>query len=621
MVLPLNDSILKSIKSPDDLKKLDKNKLYDLCSEIRECLLETVSNNGGHLASNLGVVELTVAIHSVFDSPSDSIIFDVGHQCYTHKLLTGRYDEFSTLRKENGISGFMRPSESEYDPVITGHSSSSISAAYGICKGNALQSKQSNVVAIVGDGAMTGGMVYEALNNAGRDKNNLIVILNDNKMSISRNVGALARQLSLIRTKPSYHRFKHNVESVALRIPIVGSKLRSGLLRSKNRIKSAIYNTNIFEGLGFNYMGPVDGHDIKQLIDIMKIAKQENRPVIIHALTIKGKGYELAELSPRDFHGVGSFDLETGFPENSGINFSAIFGETLSDLASKDEKICAVTAAMSSGTGLTDFEINYKNRFFDVGIAEQHAVTFCAGLAKSGLKPVLAVYSSFLQRGYDQIIHDVAIEGLPVTLCVDRSGFVGEDGETHQGLFDVSFLSSIPGVKIFAPSNYDELENMLSERLKNPVGIAAIRYPRGSEPDILKGFCYSNNDFDCFGEGSTAIVSYGTTFADALIAKKHLSENGNNDIVVVKLNVINPLSDELINTLKGFKSIYFFEEGIKNGGVAQRLGSTLIEHGFKGFYKSIAVEGFVAQATVSSLKKKYYLDSNAMIKIVSEGEN
>jgi len=620
LVFSLNNSILKSIKSPDDLKKLDKDKLNELCVEIRECLLETVSNNGGHLASNLGVVELTVAIHRVFNAPSDSIIFDVGHQCYTHKILTGRYDKFSTLRKENGISGFMRPCESEYDSVITGHSSSSISAAYGICKGNALQSNPSNAVAVVGDGAMTGGMVYEALNNAGRDKNNLIVILNDNKMSISRNVGAFARHLSLIRSKPSYHRFKQDIESAVLHIPVIGTNVRSSLLRSKNRIKNAIYNTNIFEGLGFTYLGPVDGHNINQLINIMEIAKKANRPVLIHVLTLKGKGYELAELSPKDFHGVGSFDLETGFSENSGINFSTIFGKTLSNLAKTDEKICAVTAAMSSGTGLIDFEEKYRNRFFDVGIAEQHAVTFCAGLAKSGLKPVFAVYSTFLQRGFDQIIHDAAIAEVPITLCVDRAGFVGEDGETHQGLFDVSFLSSIPGIKIFAPANYDELKNMLSERLKNPVGIAAIRYPRGSEPTILKEYKFSKKDFDCFGTGTVAIVCYGTTFADALIAQKHLLENGIN-VVAIKINIINPLHDELIDKLSNFNSIYFFEEGIKNGGAAQKLGSKLMENGYKGFYKLIAVEGFVAQATVSSLRKKYNLDSDAMIKIVSEGEN
>jgi len=620
LVFSLNNSILKSIKSPNDLKKLDKNKLNELCAEIRGCLLKTVSNNGGHLASNLGVVELTVAIHRVFNAPSDSIIFDVGHQCYTHKILTGRYDQFSTLRKENGISGFMRPCESKYDPIITGHSSSSISAAYGICKGNALQSKPSNVVTVIGDGAMTGGMVYEALNNAGRDKNNLIVILNDNKMSISRNVGALARHLSLIRSKPSYHRFKHNIESAVLHIPVIGTKVHSSLLRSKNLIKNAIYNTNIFEGLGFTYLGPVDGHNIKQLINIMEIAKQANRPVLIHALTLKGKGYELAELSPKDFHGVGSFDLETGFSENSGINFSAIFGKTLSKLAETDEKICAITAAMSSGTGLTDFQDKHRNRFFDVGIAEQHAVTFCAGLAKSGLKPVFAVYSTFLQRGFDQIIHDVAIAEVPITLCVDRAGFVGEDGETHQGLFDVSFLSLIPGVKIFAPANFNELKDTLSERLKNPVGIVAIRYPRGSEPTILKEYKFSKKDFECFGTGNTAIVCYGTTFADALIAQKHLFESGIN-IAIIKLNIINPLSDELINKLKNINSIYFFEEGIRNGGVAQKLGSKLMENGYKGFYKSIAVEEFVAQATISSLKKKYHLDSDAMINIVSEGKN
>ncbi|MEG1887715.1 MAG: 1-deoxy-D-xylulose-5-phosphate synthase [Oscillospiraceae bacterium] len=605
--------ILENIKSPKDLKELDAKQTETLCKEIRTELLETISVNGGHLASNLGVVELSVAIHKVFDSPDDSIIFDVGHQCYTHKLLTGRYETFKTIRQENGISGFMRPDESIYDPVVSGHSSTSISSAYGICKGDAIQNISSHAVAVIGDGALTGGIAYEALNNAGRDKNNLIVILNDNKMSISKNVGALARHLSLIRSKPSYHRFKHIVETVVLKIPFIGKRVHSSLLRSKNLLKNAIYNTNIFSSMGFTYMGPVDGHNMDQLISVLNIAKNENRPVMIHAITTKGKGYPMAETSPGNFHGVGSFDLEVGYNAAGKESFSSIFGKTLCDIAAKDKKICAVTAAMTDGTGLLQFAKEYKSRFFDVGIAEQHAITFCGGLAKTGLKPVFAVYSSFLQRGYDQIIHDAAIAKLPVTLCVDRAGFVGEDGETHQGLFDVAFLSSIPGVKIFAPSNYNELSAMLRERLDNPIGVAAIRYPRGAEDNNISDYQYNHKDFDVIGSGKTAIICYGNMFAEVKKAVMKLS-----DIAIIKLNVVNPLNSDIIKILMDYTRIFSFEEAVKNGSVSQSIAAALCENKYNGLYRSVTVDGFVCQATIQSLRKKYMLDHESILKIISE---
>lgn len=610
-------SVLEKIKNPRDLDNLNDKQLNELCCEIREHMLKVVADNGGHLASNLGVVELTVAIHRAFNSPDDSIIFDVGHQCYTHKLLTGRYDRFCSLRTENGISGFMKPSESEHDPIITGHSSSSVSAGYGICKGNALNGRSDYVVVVIGDGALTGGMVYEAFNSVGRDKCNLIIVLNDNGMSISRNVGALSRQLNLIRNKISYHRFKHMIENMVLKIPYVGDRLRGGLLRSKNMLKNAIYNSNIFEGLGLKYLGPVNGHDISQLTNIFEIAKNSNRPVVIHTITKKGKGYTYAENNPDVFHGISPFDIETGDKISvSQQDFSYIFGQEMCKIAKTDRKVCAITAAMTSGTGLNDFSRMYSTRFFDVGIAEEHAVTFAAGLAKTGQKPVFAVYSSFLQRGYDQVLHDVAIANLPVTLCVDRAGIVGEDGETHQGLFDVAFLSTIPNVKIYAPSNYNELRAMLCERLSNPVGVAAIRYPRGSEPEYIKDFEYSGNAFDIIGGSDIAVVVYGTMFAEVAKAADILKESGK-EISIIKLNLINEFSDELLNQVLKYKKVYFFEEGIINGGIAQQLGSKLLDNSFKGKYKLMGVNGFVQQASISSVRKRYGLDVFSIVDLIS----
>lgn len=607
---------LGRVNSPDDVRKLNNDELDVLCAEMRDCIINTVAENGGHLASNLGAVELTVALHKCFNSPSDTIVFDVGHQCYPHKLLTGRYEQFSTLRKEDGISGFMKPEESAHDSFITGHSSTSVASAYGSCIAKALNNDNGFAIAVLGDGALTGGMVYEALNNVRKKDSKLIVILNDNKMSISKNKGALAKHLSTIRTRKGYFKFKYGVERFLVKIPLIGRFLRSFVFHFKLMVKNALYHSNIFESLGFYYMGPVDGHDIEKLCETFEISKQLNRPVLIHTKTIKGKGYTLAETNPGDFHGVGGFDVKTGEIANSKANFSLIFGDKLCDLAEKDDKICAITAAMTTGTGLKRFSKIYKNRFFDVGIAEEYAVTFASSLAITGLKPVFAVYSTFLQRGFDQIIHDAAIAGVPLTLAVDRAGFVGDDGETHQGLFDVAFLSSIPGVKIYAPATFNELRDMLEKRLENPKGIAAIRYPRGKEPEIAET-SEDFGEFAMFGSGETAIVTYGTLTAEALKAKQNLNSN-NINVAVVKLNVINPLSDALMEKLLSFKNVLFFEEGILSGGVAEKCGFKLLQNGFSGKYKAQAVEGFVKQATVDSQRKKYGLDCDSIVKTVKE---
>lgn len=603
--------ILSEIKSPNDLKQLNNEQVETLCDEIRHCLITTVSKNGGHLASNLGVVELTVALHRTFDSPEDSIIFDVGHQCYTHKMLTGRFDRISTLRKEGGLSGFMRPGESVHDPITTGHSSNSISAAYGIYKAKQILGEKGTAVAVVGDGALTGGMAFEALNNVGADCGNFIVVLNDNKMSISKNVGALARYLSKIRSKPNYHKFKGGLQKFLLKIPFIGKFVFRFIFRIKTLLKNAIYHSNIFEGLGFNYLGPVDGHNEETLEDILTIAKNQTRPVIVHVITTKGKGYKFAEVNPNAYHGVQPFNVSQGADVGGNDNFSHHLGKTLCSLAEEDEKICAITAAMTEGTGLKEFANKFKNRFFDVGIAEQHAVTFAAGLAKGGMKPVFAVYSSFLQRGFDQVIHDAATANVSMTICVDRAGFVGEDGETHQGLFDVAYLSQIPNVTIYAPSNYDELDIMLKKAIYSS-GVSVVRYPRGSQNSLCADISFVDESYTVYGKGKTALVSYGRIVGNLLSAQKRLT-----DVAVIKINKVSPFDKDIVLHLKNYEKVFFFEEGIKNGGIGERLGSLLSEQKLGCNYKNIAVDStFVSAAPVSSQIEKFGLDENSIIKTV-----
>lgn len=606
--------LLSRIKSPDDLKELNDTQMPLLCQEIRDCIVHTVSKNGGHLASNLGAVELTVALHRSFSSPEDAIIFDVGHQCYTHKLLTGRFDKFSTIRTENGLSGYMRPDESEHDPFITGHSSNSISAAYGIYRAKKLKGESGTAVAVIGDGAMTGGMAYEALNNAGSGRSNFIVVLNDNKMSISRNVGALARTFTKMRNKPHYHAFKFALSHFLLAIPFIGKPLNNAFFQIKEGIKGLVYKNNVFTALGFNYLGPVDGHNIKAMEQLFKIAKTYTRPSFIHVITTKGKGYAYAESSPKDYHGVSPFDVSRGTEETGKKTFSDVAGKTLCALAKDDKRICAVTAAMTSGTGLTEFASLYKNRFFDVGIAEQHAVTFSAGLASKGLKPFFVVYSSFLQRGFDQVIHDIAIGGFSVKLLIDRAGIVGEDGETHQGLFDVSFLTSVPGAVIYSPCYYGELEYDI--RLAAELdGLCAVRYPRGCEKKD-PGLDYTGDYTVLSGSGKKAIVTYGRLFSDALEAKEQVP-----DLNIVKLNKIYPISDELIKTLKGYGEIHFFEESVKNGGIGELCAAKLLESGYNGIYRIHAVDNkFVPTATVTSAIAGCGLDTDSMISAVKNDE-
>ena len=612
---------LDKIKSPSFVKELNDEQLEELCAEIRQTLIDTVSNTGGHLASNLGVVELTVALHRAFDSPKDKLIFDVGHQIYTHKLLTGRYERFDTLRTEGGISGFSRPTESEHDIFYSGHSGTSVSSAYGVACGNLLNEEKNYTVAVIGDGSFTGGLVYEALNNAGRvEHSRLIVVLNENEMSISKNVGAFARYMTIIRSKPEYIKMKARTEAVLDKIPLIGKPLARFMLKVKTDFKNQLYGSTLFEDMGFRYMGPFDGHNLSQLKDALETAKLVRRPVLLHVLTTKGKGYDFAERQPSMFHGISKFDINTGEPLSKGTNFSEQFGEFMCKTALSDRTVCAVTAAMSIGTGLAGFEERYPRRFFDVGIAEEHAVTFASGLAKSGLKPVVAVYSTFLQRAYDEIFHDAALQKQKIVLAVDRAGLVGEDGETHQGIYDVAFLNSIPDVTVYAPSNYSELKEYMRKALYEDEGTVAVRYPRGAEEIDPEDFVHSFGTYDIYGkeDADTVIVTYGRISSFALNAAKELADKGVG-VKAIKLGRIKPIDEKAVDEALTAKKIYFFEEGVKSAGVGEKFALGLLEKGFDGKFSLTAIpDCFVPQASVASQLKRYGLDKESMTKKISE---
>ncbi len=610
---------LGNIHLPADLKKLNIIELEALAAEIRQFMINTVSQNGGHLSSNLGVVELSVALHKTFNSPNDKIVWDVGHQIYTHKILTGRINEFNTLRTENGISGFCAPNESEHDIFYSGHSSTSISAALGIAEANKKLGKKDYTIAVIGDGALTGGMVYEALNNAGRSGTRLIVILNDNEMSISENVGSMARYLAVIRSKPEYFKLKAKTEKTLNYIPLIGKPISSLISKLKSDIKSSMYESTFFEDLGFKYMGPIDGHNLDNLCEALDSAKLINAPVLLHISTVKGKGYEFAEKNPSVYHGISKFDVETGDYIEGSTNFSSEFGKKLCELAEKDEKICAITAAMSLGTGLKDFSQKFSDRFYDVGIAEQHAVTFASGLAKGGMTPVFAVYSTFLQRAYDQLVHDGTLQKQKVIIGLDRAGFVGEDGVTHQGLLDVSFLNSIPDVTIYSPFTYKRLGFDLENTSKNSKNLTVIRYPRGSEPSLPADFQSSEKDYDYIENGKEIlIISYGRITSEVLKAINELKEQ-NIPVSVLILNKIKPIEMSAVNLASAYKTVFFYEESVKSGGIGQSFADLLYEEFFKGDFKHIAVnDEFVQHASVSSLIKKYHLDCESIVKNILE---
>ena len=612
--------ILDTIQSPADLKRLSLKKEQKLAKEIRQQLLEATSKNGGHLSSNLGVVELTIALYTVFDTPKDAIIWDVGHQTYVQKMLTGRAGRFSQLRQKDGLSGFPRTYESPYDLFNAGHASNSISLAYGMAKARDLNQEDGEVVAVIGDGALTGGMAYEALNNAGKAESKLIVIINDNELAIGQNAGRVAHNLNRMRTRRFYIRTKLDLKRILLHVP-GGVSIFQHLRRLKRRIKYFLLNGVLFEEMGFSYLGPVDGHNIKDLKQILEQAKRLDEPVIVHVRTTKGKGYQPAEEDPSRFHGIGAFDIQTGEELKAcPKTWSDVFGQTMMELAEKDPKLCAISAAMIDGTGLSEFSRYYPERTFDVGIAEEHAVTFAAGLAKGGMKPVCSIYSTFLQRAYDQILHDVCMNDLPVTLAVDRAGIVGEDGESHQGIYDLSYLSHIPGLTVMAPSNGAELREMLTfaAHYDHP---CAIRYPRGAVSndqgtvaaiEVGKGLVLR--------EGSdAAILALGCTVPMALEAAETLEKQDHISVTVVNMRFAAPLDDELIARIcQRHKVVLTAEDHVDDGGFGQKIISTAPSR-FRDQISTIAIpNGFVKQGTRQELLQMYGLSADGICQRILE---
>lgn len=579
-----NNVILDNINSPADIRELTAPQLLTLAEEIRRFLIEKVSISGGHLASNLGVVELTLALHKVFDTPKDKIIWDVGHQSYVHKIITGRREQFDTLRQMNGIAGFPKGCESDFDSFNTGHSSTSISAALGMAKARDLLHEDYSVVAVIGDGAMTGGMAFEAMNDAGRSPNNVILILNDNEMSISKNVGGLSRYLSKIRTQPLYYKAKEDLDTLLSKMASAGKLASRALNRAKGTIKYMVMPGILFEELGLKYIGPIDGHNISELTKVISRAKGLKGPVLIHVLTQKGKGYSFAEDKPQEFHGISPFEIETGEVKvNNGPSYSDVFGKKMIAMAENEPKLAAITAAMPIGTGLEGFSKRYPERFFDVGIAEQHAVTFAAGLAKAGIKPVVAVYSTFLQRSYDQILHDVALQNLHVVLAVDRAGLVGEDGETHQGLYDISFLGHMPNMTIAAPCDYTEFERMLEYAVLVHDGPIAVRYPRGSGADVLMKtgpLRYGKGVRLVTGEDIT-IVAVGNMVATALEVAELLLKKGIH-AEVINGRFVKPLDTRLIlNSIVKTGALATIEDHCIRSGFGSSILELINKNGMK----------------------------------------
>ncbi|HBV96852.1 MAG TPA: 1-deoxy-D-xylulose-5-phosphate synthase [Desulfotomaculum sp.] len=580
-------SLLSKINGPSDIRSMPVPRLYDLAAELRKKIIETVSVNGGHLAPNLGVVELTLALHRVFESPADKIVWDVGHQCYVHKIITGREDRFESLRKYGGLSGFPRPDESEHDAFMTGHSSTSISAALGMAIARDLQKEKYSVAAVIGDGAMTGGMAFEAMNHAGHLQKDLIVVLNDNEMSIAKNVGGMARYLSRMRTDPMYSRGKEEAEQLLKKIPSIGPTVLKAVERLKDSLKYLVVPGMLFEELGFVYLGPIDGHNISDMVNILSQAKSMGGPVLVHVVTKKGRGYSHAEKNPGKFHGIGSFDIETGIPKNKAKHpsYTEVFGKTMVQLAENDRSVIAITAAMTSGTGLTEFAGKFPERFFDVGIAEQHAVTMAAALASKNLRPVVAVYSTFLQRAYDQIVHDVCMQKLPVTFAIDRGGLVGEDGPTHHGAFDLSYLGQIPNILIMSPKDENELRHMLKTAVEYK-GPSAVRYPRSEgkgcqQDEALKSLplgkaevIRDGSDIAFFAVGSMV----DTALTAALALEKH-----DVSAAVINARFIKPIDEDcILKYVSKTGRIITLEENVLTGGFGGRVMELLNSSGIGG---------------------------------------
>ena len=617
--------MLENINFPNDLKKLSILEKQKLADEIRKYILEIVSENGGHLASNLGVVELTIALHSVFDFKTDKIVWDVGHQTYVHKILTGRKEKLKTLRKLNGIAGFPKTNESEYDFFNTGHSSTSISAALGMARARDLKNGNYSVLAVIGDGALTGGMALEALNDVGYSKTKMTIILNDNEMSISPNIGGLNMLLSKLRAKKMYTRSNIIMKKRISKIPVVGKPTVKFVQAVKRSIKQLIIPKMFFEDIGFTYLGPVDGHNIEELQSILTLSKQIDNPVLIHVLTKKGKGYEIAEKNPDKFHATGPFDIETGKgKKEKEKDYSKVFGDKLVELAKKNEKIVAITASMKDGTGLTKFSKEFSERFFDIGIAEQHALGLAAGMAIDGIIPVVPIYSSFYQRAYDQVIHDIALQNLHVIMCVDRAGIVGADGETHQGILDMAFFRLVPNLVILAPKDFQELEDMLefAVNLKKPV---VIRYPRGGEDKekFEKHEKIEEGKAEILKEGKDiSIFAIGKTVARGMKIAKKLKEK-DIDAEIINVRFLKPLDKETIKkSIEKTKNVITIEDGTIINGLGTTIKELIVDENIEEVkIKAYAYpDKFIQHGSVDELEKIYQLDEESIIKDLLENE-
>lgn len=616
--------LIEKIKKPEDLKKLERHELKDLAGELREIIIGTVAGTGGHLASNLGSVELTIALHYIFNTPDDKIVWDVGHQAYTHKLLTGRYSSFPTNRQYGGISGFPRRSESPYDSFGTGHSSTSISAALGILEGREQSGGNFKSIAVIGDGAMTAGLAFEGLNHAGHLKKDLIVILNDNEMSISPNVGALSAYLSRMMTGEFVTRIKKETKLLLENIPKVGGPFLKFAKKAEETVKGLFVPGLLFEELGFEYVGPIDGHDIHTLVDIFSRFKSYDRPLLIHTITKKGKGYEPAEKHPDRFHGVGPFNIETGEPVSSGgTSYSDVFGSCLTELAKEDRRIVAITAAMTAGTGLSGFARRFPDRLYDVGIAEPHAATFAAGMATEGARPVVAIYSTFLQRAYDEIVHDICLQNLPVVFAIDRAGIVGDDGPTHNGAFDISYLRHIPNLVVMAPRDAYELRCMLKTAVDHD-GASAIRYPRGNADDPaadeeITPIPIGRADVLAEG-GDLTIIAIGNMVDPSIAAAGLLAKNGIN-AAVVNARFVKPLDTELISNLaRKTGHIITVEENAAAGGFGSAVLEALTQAGVEGFkFRILGIpDSFIEQGPQALLRKELGLDAEGIAKEAEE---
>ena len=607
--------ILDNIFSPEDLLKLTMDDLKTLSSEVRREIVSLVSKNGGHLSSNLGSVESTIALLRVFGDKSNSIIWDVGHQCYTYKILTGRKYRIHSLRKKGGLSGFTNPGESDYDLFKSGHAGNSISLAVGVSKFKKNFQKDGKVIVYIGDGSMTCGLSYEGLNNS-YDASNLVIILNDNSMSISKNVGSISKYLSKIRTSNTYLNAKKITKKALGNLPFFGKSIENIFSKLNLKIRTFVSKEgSFFENLGFRYYGPVDGHDISKMIQVMNIAKKSDFPVLIHIVTEKGRGYSFAEKNPEKFHGISKFDIKNGTcQEKSEKTFSEIFGEFMCKCASKNKMIYAITAAMEKGTGLSEFAKKFPNQFCDVGIAESHAVSFAAGLSAAGYIPIFAVYSTFLQRSFDQLIHDVSMQNLKVVFAVDRAGFVGEDGESHQGIFDIAMFNSMPNVECYSPAFFDELESCLSIAISSKKS-TCVRYPKGTElfkpnwinPEFKNFYFYGTNK-------DILLVTYGRIFSFAAKILDDFPEK----ISILKLNMIIPVPEESVLQSCGFKKIVFFEESYKSGSISEKFAHMLLINGFKGTFRSVSINGFVKHASMFEQLKDSNLDYNGMLKIIDK---